>query len=161
MKEILKIHNENKVKVESQSNIDNVVGGSDGSDADDDEATTLKKIKSNDSSKSSNSVKEFTQVAPMLSKLSSVGDGQAYLESISGVKDQLDQDTSSVIGKLLVKEDEEDLTPDNKTYGIVAGMIGGVSFFAFYIGVQVIRRIQWHFQGKIRPYWQHLPVSIL
>ena len=87
MKEILKIHNENKVKVESQSNIDSAVGGSDGSDADDDESTTLKKIKSTDSSKSNSSVKEITQVAPMVSKLSSVGDGQAYLESISGVKD--------------------------------------------------------------------------
>ena len=56
MMEILKIHNENKVKVESQSNIDSAVGGSDGSDADDDESTTLKKIKSTDSSKSNSSV---------------------------------------------------------------------------------------------------------
>jgi len=38
-----------------------------------------------------------------------------------------------VVGKLLVKEEDEDLTPDKKTYGIVAGMLGGFLFFAFYV----------------------------
>jgi hypothetical protein len=50
MKEILKIHNENKIKVESQANIDGNLVGSDGSDAEDDAPATLEKIKSRDSS---------------------------------------------------------------------------------------------------------------
>lgn len=67
-----------------------------------------------------------------------------YIKSISGVQNELDDKTQSMIGKLLVDEEDEDLTPDSKTYSLIYGMLGGSFFFGFYIIVQIIRRIQWH-----------------
>jgi hypothetical protein len=51
------------------------------------------------------------------------------------VRNQVDEGTGQIIGKLLVDEDKEVLTPDIKTYGVVAGMMGGFYFFCFYIAV--------------------------
>lgn len=82
-----------------------------------------------------------------MKKNSSVGDGTEFIASIAGVQKEIDSEVQSAIGKLLVKEEDEDLTPDAKTYKIIASMLGGMTFFAFYVFVQLIRRLQWHFQS--------------
>ena len=57
----------------------------------------------------------------------------------------MDDQTQATIGKLMVSEEDEDLTPDSKTYSIIYSMVGGTMFFAFYVVFQIIRRLQWHF----------------
>ena len=109
---------------------------SDGSDKIDSTESTLERISSKVStvSKKTSTSLQHNQSSMLLKKNSSVGDGTEYIKSISGVQKEIESNSSSVIGKLLVKEEDEDLTPDSKTYRIIASMVGGLTFASFYVG---------------------------
>ena len=134
MKEILKIHNDNKEHLESQANIDSVGAQEDQGD----DLAILEQISSKQSTNSlikkiSSGVSTNSGKGSLISTQSSVGDGTAYLESIAGVKNEMDDQTQATIGKLMVSEEDEDLTPDSKTYSVIYSMIGGTTFCAIYV----------------------------
>jgi len=66
------------------------------------------------------------------------------MASISGLQKQVDEDTQNQIGKLLVAEEDEDVTPNAETWTTLYGMLGGLKFIIIFLSFNVIRRYLWH-----------------
>ena len=66
------------------------------------------------------------------------------MDKIGGARNQIDEAAQEQIGRLLVKEEDEDLTPDESTYREAYKMTGGIFFVVGYIARLFFRRYLWH-----------------
>ena len=150
LKEIVEVYEKNKRELQEKANLDNLEDELDedldgipnevkskASETDPLTGKSAKKLKSCDSISSVSSGK-------LVGRNSSIGDGSAYMSKISGVKNQMNAEQQETIGKLLVKEEEEDLSADESTYKEVYKMSGGLIFVLIYVTCLLIRRSLWH-----------------
>ena len=76
-----------------------------------------------------------------------MSDGSALMSTIAGVQAQVDDNTQSAIGKLLVAEEDEDVSPNAETWVTLRGMVGGSTYLIMFLAFHVFRRYTWHNQG--------------
>ena len=55
------------------------------------------------------------------------------LEAFRGASAEVDTNTSQILGKLLVKEEDEELNPDRETYSKLFALMGGFIPFTIYV----------------------------
>jgi len=140
MKEILDIHAKNKVQ--APTNVEEELS--------EDKVNLLRQVSSYADGSSASSVaslKSEKSIEVAIKPTVTQSDGSGIMSTIAGVQNQIDENTQSTIGKLLVAEEDEDVSPNAETWATLRTMVGGSTYILIFLAFHVFRRFTWHNQG--------------